>query len=388
LLLQNKPTIILTGATGFLGSHLMASMLTSGYRMIITGRSTKEEALGERIIRLLKWFGIENRLGQTELVEIDFLKPLLGMRENEYNDLCRKKAHIIHCASDTSFSERKRENVLRSNVKSLDGILKFASDSKAGFFHYISTAYVAGKDVKICRECLPLSSDFQNVYEESKAQAENIISSYCHRNSIPYTIIRPSVVYGDSRSGRSLKFNALYFPIQSARYLQDIYLNDILTGDGKKSKELGIHIDPDGNLFMPLKICLPQKGSLNIIPVDYFTDTTIKIIESATPGGIFHLTNSSPTYLDTIAVYNEKLMKVKGIEIIYGMPEPGTRNPAEELFDRFMEPYRFYLSDSRIFDRTNTDLITGNAQPPEFSFEIFKKCMEYAISVNWGKSIS
>jgi hypothetical protein len=53
-----------------------------------------------------------------------------------------------------------------------------------------------------------------------------------------------------------------------------------------------------------------------------------------------------------------------------------------------MEPYRFYLSDSRIFDRTNTDLISGNAQPPEFSFEIFKKCMEYAISVNWGKSIS
>jgi nucleoside-diphosphate-sugar epimerase len=383
--LNNKPITILTGATGFLGSHLMASMLTGGYKLIITGRSTKEETLGERISKLLKWFGIEDCSGQIELVEIDFLKPLMGMSEDVYKDLCKKSAQIIHCASDTSFSERKRENVLRSNVKSLDGILKLASDSKAGFFHYISTAYVAGKDVTICKECLPSSTDFQNVYEESKALAEKIISSYCIKHSIPYTIIRPSVVYGDSHTGRSLKFNALYFPIQSARYLQDIYLNDILNGDGKKSKELGIHIDEEGNLFMPLKICLPQRGSLNIIPVDYFVEATIKIIERATSGGIFHLTNSSPTFLDTIAVYNEILMKVKGIEIIYSMAEAGTRNPPEELFDRFMEPYRFYLSDTRVFERTNTDSITGNMQPPEFSYEIFRKCMEYAISVNWGK---
>lgn len=384
--LQNKPTTILTGATGFLGSHLMSSMLLSGYNIIIPGRSTKEESLKMRITRLLKWFGIEDLSRQLEFVEIDFLKPLMGLSEEDYKALCARSAQIIHCASDTSFSERKRENVLRSNVKSLDGILKFASDSKAGFFHYISTAYVAGSNVKVCKECLPSSTDFQNVYEESKAIAENLIVSYCIKHSVPYTLIRPSVVYGDSRTGRSLKFNALYFPIQSARYLMDIYLNDIKKCEGKKSSELGIYIDTDGYLFMPLKICLPQRGSLNIIPVDYFVNAAMKIIENGKSGGIFHLTNNSPTYLDTIAVYNEKLMKVRGIEIIYGVTDPGERNPPEELFDRFMEPYRFYLSDNRVFERANTDEITGNVQPPEFSYEIFKNCMEYAMSVNWGKS--
>ncbi len=54
------------------------------------------------------------------------------------------------------------------------------------------------------------------------------------------------------------------------------------------------------------------------------------------------------------------------------------RNPAEELFDRFIEPYRPYLSDNRIFDRANTDLVTDNLNPPEFTYEIFKNCMEYA----------
>jgi hypothetical protein len=81
-------------------------------------------------------------------------------------------------------------------------------------------------------------------------------------------------------------------------------------------------------------------------------------------------------------------MKVRGVEIIYGpQPENLLRNPAEELFDRFIEPYRSYLSDNRVFDRTNTDLATDNLHPPEFTFEIFKNCMEYAISVNWGQSI-
>lgn len=365
----------------------MASLLEGGFRVIVLGRSSKEATLNERIMKLLGWFGtIETK---PELLETDFLKPFLGLSQEEYSWLCDNTEQIIHCASDTSFSERKRESVLKSNVESLGGILQFAADSKADFFHYISTAYVSGINVKVCRECLPSpTTEYLNVYEESKAMAEIRIAEYCGTNSIPYSIIRPSVVYGDSRTGRSLRFNALYFPIQSAKYLKEIYLNDILNNQGKRSKELGIYIDEEGYLFMPLKIILPERGSLNIIPVDYFTEATMKIITRPYSGGIFNLTNSSPTRLEMISVYNERLMKVRGIEIIYGTSADGVqRNPAEELFDRFMEPYRFYLSDTRIFERANTDKITDNLQPPEFSYEIFRSCMEYAFKVNWGKSV-
>ena len=81
-------------------------------------------------------------------------------------------------------------------------------------------------------------------------------------------------------------------------------------------------------------------------------------------------------------------MKMRGVEVVYS--QSGniiSRNPAEALFNRFIEPYRPYLSDTRFFDRQNTDLATNNLQPPEFNFDIFKICMEYAISVNWGESI-
>jgi nucleoside-diphosphate-sugar epimerase len=388
LLFENKPTIALTGATGFLGSHLMASLLSGGYRIIILGRSNKKESLNERISRLLRWFGIVELAGQLEFVEIDFLKPLLGIPEAEYIWLCEKTEQIIHCASDTSFTERKREIVFKSNVNSLEGILDFAVNAQVKFFHYISTAYVAGANITVCKERLSSSSDFINVYEESKALAENIIAEFCTKNNIPYTLIRPSVVYGDSHSGRSLRFNALYFPIQSVNYIREIYLNDIKNNDGKKSKQSGIFLDEEGYLFLPLRIFLPKEGALNIIPVDYFVNATMKIIARASPGGIYHLTNNSHTKLESIAEYNEQFMKIRGVEIVYGKPvDNDLRNPVEELFDRFVEPYRPYLSDNRIFERENTDILTDNLQPPVFSFEIFEKCMEYAISVNWGQSI-
>src|ERR1035437_10641433 len=115
---KKKPIIALTGATGFLGSHLIASMLSGGYKIIVLGRPTKEETLQERISKLLRWFGIEELSGQLELVNIDFLKPMLGLPEVNYNKLSAITDQIIHCASDTSFDERKRDTVFKSNVNS------------------------------------------------------------------------------------------------------------------------------------------------------------------------------------------------------------------------------------------------------------------------------
>lgn len=385
---RNKPTIALTGATGFLGSHLMASLLSDGFRIIILGRPNKEETLDGRISRLLRWFGIEELAGQLELVEIDFLEPMMGIPESTYKRLCTITEQIIHCASDTNFSERKRDNIFLSNVTSLEGILEFTANANVNFFHYISTAYVAGSKVTVCKECLSTSTDFLNVYEESKARAENIIVAFCNKNSIPFTIIRPSIVYGDSRTGRSLRFNALYFPLQSANYIRELYLNDIKNNGGKKSDQLGIFLDDEGYLFLPLRIYLHREGSLNIVPVDYFVNATMKIISNASSGGIYHLTNNSQIKLKEISAFNDQFMKIKGVEIIYdGSADKVLRNPVEELFDRLIEPYRLYLSDNRIFDRVNTDLVTDNMHPPEFTYEIFRNCMEYAISVNWGEKI-
>jgi hypothetical protein len=133
---------------------------------------------------------------------------------------------------------------------------------------------------------------------------------------------------------------------------------------------------------------LPRKGSINLIPVDYFVATTMAIVEDGPAEGIFHLTNSSPLRPETLAAYTEQFMKVRGLEIAYGRAgDLVLRNAAEELFDGLIEPYRPYFSDTRVFQRTHTDAVSGGIQPPEFTYEIFERCMEFASQVQWGKKL-
>jgi nucleoside-diphosphate-sugar epimerase len=381
-------TYVLTGATGFLGSHIMAGLLLKGKRAVILGRSSGDLPLNERTRKLLKWFGMEHLEGLLEVHETDFLKKNLGLGKEEYENLCNRGLPIIHCASDTSFAEKNREKIMRSNVGSLAEILNFASWSNAAWFHFISTAFAAGIDSAECHEEPVNPTNFTNVYEESKAQAEHIIIERCTENKIPYTVIRPSIVYGDSVNGRSLKFNALYVPVRSTQVIRDIYLEDIRKNNGQKAAEYGIHLDIDGALHLPMKIFIPDKGKINLIPVDYFTKTVLSIIDSPISGIFYHITSNNPENMERLAAHTQRLLNITGIEVVIGTPgSDETRNAPEELFDHLIKPYMPYISDKRIFNRENTDRLTGSAYPPDLSYEIFEKCMTFAISADWGKKL-
>jgi len=379
---------MLTGATGFLGSHVMAGLLNKGERVVIVGRPAGRESLAERIRRLLGWFGIKHCEEQLEFHEIDFLKPRLGLGADDYERLRRRGLPIIHCASDTSFAEKKRTKVMRSNVESLNELLNFAEQSRTSYFHLVSSAYAAGTDSRECPEALVNSKHFNNVYEESKAQAEDIVSARCRKEQIPHTIIRPSIVYGDSLTGRSLRFNALYFPVRSMQQIRDIYLDEIKSNHGIKSAECGIHLDYEGVLHLPVRIFIPNGGKINLIPVNYFTETVLSILENPLNETIYHVTSNHPQSMAGLASYTERFLKISGIEVVIGTAaSEKMRNPPEELFDHFIKAYRPYISDQRIFKRENTDRATGGILPPDFSYEIFQRCMAFAVSADWGKKL-
>lgn len=384
----NKTAIALTGATGFLGSHLMASLCEGGHQLVILGRPAGKENLRKRIANLLRWFNLETHGDQIELAEIDFLKPRCGLSESRYVRLCAQTRQIIHCASSLNFLEKKRSGVFEANVKALKGILEFASDARVSFFYYIGTVYAAGINDGFCPEGLSPADKFNNVYEESKAQAEKIVVEYCEKCSIPFNIIRPSIVYGHSQTGRSLNFNALYSPVKSLQNIRDICLNDLKAHGGAKLRDRGIFLDDEGYLHLPLKIYLPNEGQLNLIPVDYFVTAVLSVLGNSLSGNIYHITSDFPVKMKTLAEYAERFLKIKGLELVYGQSERGAnRNPAEKLFDRFTEPYRPYMSDKRIFERKNIELATGGSTPPRLSYAIFERCMEYAVNVGWGKTL-
>jgi nucleoside-diphosphate-sugar epimerase len=345
-------TFVLTGATGFLGGHLMAALVKGGERLIVLGRASPERSFAERVRRQLQWFGLDDRSDQVETLEVDVLEPGFGLERARYEALCARGASIIHCAADTRFSERNRREITAVNVDGLKAILDFAADGRAPFFHHVSTAYVAGCRSGACSEELASPGGFNNVYEETKARAEHLVAGRCEREGIAYTILRPSIVYGDSRNGRSTRFDAMYHPVRSLAVLRDIYLDDIRLSGGQKARACGIVLQDGGVLRMPVRLFRSQCGHVDLIPVDYFVSAALSIFERPESGVICHITSDTPKRLADLVGYCQEFLKIDGIEVVDGSPDGVRLTPPEALLHRFLEPYGPYLSDTRRFERT------------------------------------
>lgn len=390
-------SIVLTGATGFLGSFLMAGLLERGYHVTVLGRSSKDRSLSDRLAGLVGWFTIADPKERTVLkdrpdpmerlaaYEVDFSKKHLGLEEKAYDCLCAAAGKIIHCASDTNFAERNRARVMATNVANLPNLLDFAADARTEHLYYISTAYACGVQSGMCMEN-PIAADcFTNVYEESKAQAEGMISHCCDSAGVPLSILRPSIVYGHSKTGRALKFNALYYAVKSLSSIRDIFAKDIGQG-GAKSKQWGFRLDDDGILCLPLSVYLPSRGTVNLIPIDYFVESALRIIENSASNGIYHITTDNPPDITTVIEYSMRFLRMQGVRAQWNPPSVNSQpNPAEELLGRLIEPYRPYLSDSRMFDRSRLQSITPGLSAPPFTYDSFERCMNYAVDCDWGK---
>ena len=59
---------------------------------------------------------------------------------------------------------------------------------------------------------LDFGQEFHNSYEQSKFESEQLVRTH---SELPYTILRPSIVVGDRRSGWTAAFNVLYWPLRA-----------------------------------------------------------------------------------------------------------------------------------------------------------------------------
>ena len=119
---------------------------------------------------------------------------------------------VIHCAASVSFTlpieEQRAINVegtrrLIEAAKSLPNLERF---------QHVSTAYVAGyTDGEFSADDLDRGQTWRNTYEQSKWEAEMLVRS----TDLPVQVIRPSIVVGDSRTGRTTSFNVIYPPLKA-----------------------------------------------------------------------------------------------------------------------------------------------------------------------------
>jgi thioester reductase-like protein len=259
-------TVLLTGATGFVGMELLARYLERTERHVLAiVRADSDESAQERIDAVLaNLFGErEGRYGdRVTAIAGDMTAMRLGVDPMRWDWLAAESTMIVHCAASVSFGLSLAQ-ARTINVEGTRRMLELAGRAQTlgGLERYVqvSTAYVAGSYAgRFSESDLDVGQGFNNSYEQSKFESEQLVRA---RPDLPFTICRPSIVVGDRNSGWTAAFNVLYWPLRA--------------------------------LARGLFPAVPAVASarVDVVSIDYVADGILELCES--PGGIrqtYHLT--------------------------------------------------------------------------------------------------
>lgn len=212
--MRDKPypnTILLTGATGALGSELLPRLLqrypNSRLVAIVRGKSRQEaEARLAQAVDDPALFAAEGH--RIEALPGDVGKPQFGLDDETAFRLAAVTGKLFHLAANVRFSATLSES-RAGNVESTRMVLDFSlrcRNTNPNIFelHYISTAYVVGNRRGQLREDeLNCGQGFWNAYEQSKLEAEEL--AVAARREMSVTIYRPSQVICLSADGKVRK---------------------------------------------------------------------------------------------------------------------------------------------------------------------------------------
>ena len=352
-------TILLTGATGYIGTSLLQKWLeSSDARLVLLVRGKHGENPRKRIEgALAKLYPAGDGLhfsARIEVAEGDVSFERFGLDETRYRDLASRVSRIIHCAAAARF-DLALDEARRTNLGGTRNILDFGKACSAlKRIDYIGTAYVAGRRTGIIREDeLDKGQEHTNTYERSKMEAEKLVRE--SMRELPIAIIRPSIVICDSRTGRASNFNGFY------RAMRMYALGGLKTVPGDKS------------------------SAMDLVPVDYVTEAVYSISNNpACAGACYHLTAgpNNTTSLEEISGLaslhfgRERFAIVPPAEFVAHVSKIRDRLGEKELgmIDEIML-YMPYLMGELRFDNSNAVKATGLEAPPVRSY--FGKMAEY-----------
>jgi nucleoside-diphosphate-sugar epimerase len=180
--------LLVTGGTGFIGSHLAEEGRRRGAEVVVLGLTDRPEE--QTNVDALRRLGIE-------IVPGSITEP----------ELCRRAVqgatHVFHLAVAMREGGKRDEFFERVNLDGTRYLLEAAAETGVSRFVYCSTIGIFGHRAPgVTCEDSPLAPG--NVYERTKVAGERLVREICGARGMPFVILRPADVYGP-RDQRLLK---------------------------------------------------------------------------------------------------------------------------------------------------------------------------------------
>jgi long-chain acyl-CoA synthetase len=361
--------LLLTGATGFLGTELLARYLQRTDREIVAIVRADDDAHAQRRLdeTLASAFGTSAPYaGRVRALAGDMTLPGLGLQADVARSVAAAVDEIVHGAAAVSF-DLDLEQARAINVQGTREMLAFADLCRrhGGLrrFTYVSTAYVAGTHRgPFTEDDLDVGQGFRNAYERSKFESEQFVRA--HAGRVPVTVVRPSIIVGDSATGWTASFNVLYWP----------------------TRALARGAFP----VLPAR----RRSPVDVVSVDYVADAVLAL--AALPGaagGTFHLTSArdATSIGELLALACDKL-DVKAPPLIPPAlylrvigPLIGRLQPRRRTFLRAAATYVPYFAVRAQFDDTRARAALGpRGVAPQPLGEYYGRIIDYALQTRWG----
>ena len=214
--------ILVTGASGFIGSHLVERLVNEGHKVSVLVRKKEMKNIPENrrdSIKLLNKLGVKFILG--DLLDKDSLKKAID-----------KNQIIFHLGAIARPMAIPNELYFKVNEEGTRNLLEVCKKNKIKKIVMMSSISAVGpsrdgKPINEDTECRPIDT-----YGWSKLAQEKVAKEYIDRYKLHIVILRPPMVFGE-RDFEMLKlFNAVnkrFFPISSNnKCMEFLYVGNLV----------------------------------------------------------------------------------------------------------------------------------------------------------------
>jgi dihydroflavonol-4-reductase len=184
--------ILLTGATGLVGSHILYTLSISGEKVRATRRESSNIAEVEMLFRYYGGTNAESLLSLIEWVEAD-LTDYYSMEK-----ALEGVSYVIHAAAMVSFNPVEWDKMLEINAEGTANLVNASLEKGIKKFCFVSSISSLGRhpDGKAVDENVEWQpDDNRSAYSHSKFRAEMEVWR-ASKEGLPVIVVNPSVIIG------------------------------------------------------------------------------------------------------------------------------------------------------------------------------------------------